>query len=365
MSTLANEREIFYLCLEPVREGHASYTHVVEIIQGLKKLGWKVKLFNPTYDDKKLPSLYQRILGMMKAQWRLMQLKKHPSLLYIRCHPFSFITALWARWKGIKVFQEVNGPYEDLFIAWPWTRNFTSFFKMLYRRQFQWANHVIVVTEGLKEFIKKEAKHERVTVISNGVNTNLFNRNAKTNYALPDQFVVFFGTFSRWHGIPLLLNSVDMPAWPQKVKLVFIGDGVEKILVENKAKISDRVIYLGRKPYKEVGGIVAKAIAGLIPVQNIQDRALTGLSPLKLFETIACEIPVIVSDQPEQTAFVKENKCGWIVKEQTPEAWAKAVKIATDKNMSSSIKISKKIITSLSWSEKAKITDKIIINCLS
>ncbi|MBN9343096.1 MAG: hypothetical protein BGO76_01910 [Caedibacter sp. 38-128] len=363
MSTLANEREIFYLCLEPVREGHASYTHVVEIIQGLKKLGWKVKLFNPTYDDKKLPSLYQRILGMMKAQWRLMQLKKHPSLLYIRCHPFSFITALWARWKGIKVFQEVNGTYEDLFIAWPWTRYVSFLFKALYQKQFQWADHVIVVTNGLEKFVKQEAGHDRITVISNGVNTTLFNRNVKTNCALPAQFVIFFGTFSRWHGISLLLNAVDNPEWPQGVKLVFIGDGIERVSIENKVKNSDKVMYLGRKPYREVGGIVAKAIAGLVPIQNVEDRALTGLAPLKLFETIACGVPVIVSEQPEQADFVRENKCGSVVGEQTPEAWAKAVKAVTQQSIH--LRLNDELLNSVSWREKVKKLNALIMQKIS
>ncbi|AIL12278.1 hypothetical protein IM40_00095 [Candidatus Paracaedimonas acanthamoebae] len=359
MSNLANKGEIFYLCLEPVREGHASYTHVIEIIQALEKLGWKLKLFNPVYHDRKLPSLYERILRMLKTQLQLIQVNTHPDLIYIRCHPFSFITALWAKWKGLKVFQEVNGPYEDLFIAWPWAKYFRSFFQMLYRKQFEWADHIIVVTAGLKEFIKKEAKHERITVISNGVNTTLFNRDAKTNCILPDQFVIFFGTFSRWHGISLLLNAIDDPAWPERVKLVFIGDGVERLSIENKTKSSDRLIYLGRKPYKEVGGIVAKAIAGLVPIQNVEGRALTGLAPLKLFETIACSVPVIVSDLPEQANFVKENKCGWVVKEQTSEAWAKAVREATN-NTFRSLKISKDLIESISWSKKAEILDKII-----
>ncbi len=359
MSNSLNRGEIFYLCLEPVREGHASYTHVIEIIQGLEKLGWKIKLFRPSYNDKKLPSLFKRILALIKTQWHLIRQKEHPYIIYIRCHPFSFVVALWAKWKGVRVFQEVNGPYQDLFIAWPWTTCFRSFFKMLYRKQFEWAEHIIVVTSGLKEFVKQEAKHERITVISNGVNIKIFNQDAKTSYELPDRFVVFFGTFSRWHGISLLLDAVDHPEWPEEIKLVFIGDGVEKKSIENKSKISKKVIYLGRKPYKEIGGIIAKAIAGLVPIQNIDGRALTGLAPLKLFETIACGVPVIVSDQPEQADFVKKNKCGWIVKQQTPENWAKAVKSVSQQNFVD-LRLNRKLIESISWEHHASKLNALI-----
>ncbi len=352
---------IFYLCLEPVREGHASYTHVIETVEGLTKLGWTVKLFSPSYKSKNLPFLYERVLEMFKAQWRLITSKTSPNLLYIRCHPFSFFTSAWAKIKGIKMVQEVNGPYEDLFIAWPWTRYFRSFFKLLYRKQFQWADHIITVTEGLKHFLEIEAKHKRISVISNGVNTSLFNSKAKTHHKLPSQFVVFFGTFSRWHGIPLLLQAVEEPEWPQNIKLVFIGDGIERGLIENKLKNNPNIIYLGRLPYKEIGGIVAQAKAGLLPIQNIGKRASTGLSPLKLFETVACCVPVIASDQPEQTNFVAKNKVGWIVSEQTPEAWAKAVKIAVSQEHSE-FEFTKSLIKSISWDEKVKNLNRILLS---
>jgi glycosyltransferase involved in cell wall biosynthesis len=360
MSNLASKGKIFYLCLEPVREGHASYTHVIEIVNELKKLGWEVELFKPDYDDNKLPLLAERIIQMLKVQWKLIWSKERPDLIYIRCHPFSFITALWAKLKEIKLIQEVNGHYKDLYVSWSWARYFCRFFEFLYRKQFQWADHIIVVTQGLKNFASQEAKHERISVITNGVNTALFHPKAKTEVNLPSRFVIFFGTFAKWQGISLLLQAVDHAKWPQDLKLVILGDGEERLLVENKAKVSNKVLYLGRKPYAQMAGIIARSIVGLVPKQNIQGNISTGLSPLKLYETIACGVPVIVSEQPEQADFVRENKCGWVVKEQTPEAWAEAVQKATD-NTTSSIKISEELIDAISWSRKAKILDEIII----
>ena len=139
---------------------------------------------------------------------------------------------------------------------------------------------------------------------------------------------------------------------------MFAGDGTERLLIEEKSKTNPRIVYLGRIPYKEVGGIVAQSIASLVPIQNIENRASKGLSPLKLSETIACGIPVIVSDQPEQSDFVYKNKVGWIVKEQTPDAWAKAVKIAVSQERT---KFTKSLIKSISWDEKVKILERLLL----
>ncbi|MFN6991322.1 MAG: glycosyltransferase [Fervidobacterium sp.] len=51
-----------------------------------------------------------------------------------------------------------------------------------------------------------------------------------------------------------------------------------------------------------------------------------GLSPLKLYESLACGIPVIVTDFPEISDIVRNGECGIVVKYNSPEEIAKAVR---------------------------------------
>jgi glycosyltransferase involved in cell wall biosynthesis len=72
-------------------------------------------------------------------------------------------------------------------------------------------------------------------------------------------------------------------------------------------------------------------MVSLVITENIDGIAETGLAPLKLFESLACGVPVIVSDQPGMGDLVRKAGCGLIVPERNPAALALAMaKIAAD-----------------------------------
>ena len=85
------------------------------------------------------------------------------------------------------------------------------------------------------------------------------------------------------------------------------------------------VVYLGRVAYRDLPGIVARSLAGLCPMSNLGGRSETGLSPLKLYETLACAVPVVVTDFPGQADLVRECNCGLVIRPESPKALADAV----------------------------------------
>lgn len=320
-----------YLCLQATREGQASFAHVHEIIKGLRSRMWDVELFEPSYAKQKNVGPLRRMLEFLRVQiflwWRLR--RERVDALYIRWHFASFPTALWARWRGIPVVQEVNGPYEDLFIAWPWTRRLAWLFILLMRLQLNMADAVITVTSQLADWVQKEAGHKRVYIVPNGANTELFQPHAKIEPALPVAnypYVIFFGALAPWQGIETILKAVLHPAWPEPVRLVVVGDGAERDRVEELASQTERLVYLGPQPYTRMPGLIANSIGGLTPQNNLGQRASTGLFPLKLFETMACGVPVVVTDFPGMADLVKECGCGIVIPPQNPQALAEAVR---------------------------------------
>lgn len=324
MASKITKGSIHYLCLQAPQAGQASYAHVLEIIKGLERCNWKVRLFEPSYtSSRKLPGAFGRLMGFLRAQWQLLH-SPRPDILYIRAHFAAWPSALWARLIGLPTVQEVNGPYEDLFIAWPWTQKMAKLFVWLMRSQLRWASVVIAVTPQLAEWVRKEAGHDRVFVVTNGANTNLFNPNAKVNTELPYPYVVFFGALAPWQGIRTLLEAVKTKYWPSDVRLVIMGDGAERPHVE-KAASYGQVVYLGPVAYHELPGIVAHSLAGLSPQNALAGRSKKGLLPIKVFETLACGVPVIVTDWPGQADLVRENQCGLVVPPDDPKAIAEAV----------------------------------------
>jgi len=362
-------KRIAYLSLQATREGQASYAHVHEIIKGLQKLGWMVDLYEPRYaSQEREPSLFQRVLEFIRVQLSLW-MNGSPDVIYARWHFANWPTAMLARMKGVPIIQEINGPYEDLFIAWPWTRKFPRLFKWLMRIQLLWADAVIAVTPQLVKWAENQGG-KNVFLIPNGANTELFHPNARLDgrLDLPKNYVVFFGALAPWQGISYILEAIKDTAWPSDVSLVIIGDGLERSKVEEAARDDRRIHYLGRQPYITMPGIVAKSIAGLSPQTNENGRASTGLFPLKVFETLASGVPVIVTNHPGMADLVRENGCGVIVPERDPEALAKAVRFLYENPVERERmgKIGRALVVKHhSWQSRALETAKVISSILN
>lgn len=319
-------KKLNYLCLQATREGQASHAHVHEIIDGLRRRGWEVELFEPRYARSDvLPGSLGRSFEFLLAQIKFWRKNKGDSILYIRTHFATFPTALLAKLFFLPVVQEVNGPYEDLFIAWPWTRRFAFLFKWLIRTQLKWADSIIVVTDRLREWILQEVGQKPVFIIPNGANINLFHPEAVSKYEIPMPYAVFFGALAPWQGINTLIEAVNLSKWPERVKLLIVGDGIERSKVEEASKYNPRIIYLGKIPYQEVPGIVANSIAGLSPQNNIGGRSNMGLFPLKLFETLACGVPIIVTDFSGQADLVRKHNIGLVIPPDDPKALVEAI----------------------------------------
>jgi glycosyltransferase involved in cell wall biosynthesis len=316
-----------YLALEAPREGQASFTHVHEIIAGLERRGWEVTLYAPRYSGRwERPSLVRRIAEYAWLQLRLALRLGRVDALYIRAHFLAFPIALCARLRRVPTFHEINGSYEDLFVAYPPAVRLRRLFEFLQRRQFRLASGLIPVTELLGRWAAREAPSVPLRVISNGANTSLFRPEAARHRSgLPERYAVFFGGLTPWHGIGCMVDALEHGSWPRDLALVVIGDGPERPRLEAAARRNPALHVLGRLPYAEMPAIVAGALAGLVPITDPGGRSSTGVAPLKLFETLACSVPAIVSDLPGQAEFVRRVACGLVFPVGDAAALAAAV----------------------------------------
>jgi len=313
-----NMLRLSYVSPEPERQGHASYTHVHEIINGLRLQGWQVELFCPRYGEGALPGALARLMGIGRAMLRAITAPR-PRVYYMRWHFAAFPVALYAKLLGLPTVIEVNGPVDDLFIAWPVTRRFRKLFTGLMTAQLRWSGAVVTVTDGLAAMCRTMTDADKTIVtIPNGANTDQFSpavvdKSNEITDSLPGRFMVFFGTMAPWQGIRTVLAALDDSSWPDGVHAVFAGDGMERPAVEAVAARLDHAHYLGRVPYDVLPTITARAIGSFVCTENLEGRGATGLAPLKLFESLASGIPVITTDMPFQAEIVRSGACGYVV----------------------------------------------------
>jgi glycosyltransferase involved in cell wall biosynthesis len=90
-----------------------------------------------------------------------------------------------------------------------------------------------------------------------------------------------------------------------------------------------RLKWLGLKPYADIPVFLRGALAALCVIEDPGGRSASGVAPLKMFEAMACGVPVIVSDLPFQADIVRKTDAGLVVPPGSPAALARAVAALT------------------------------------
>lgn len=322
---MSKPRRLAYLSLETPRPGQASQTHIDEIIAGLRRAGWQVELFATTRGGASTRSSFSsRLRDYGRVQLALGRRLHEFDAVFVRSHFMTLPLALWARRRKIPVVQEINGKPADIGVTYPALKPLTRLFSWLYRTQYRMAAHLVAVTDGLAQWARGFAGHDRISTVSNGANTDLFRPNGP-RAEIPGHYVIFVGGLVAWHGISTMLAALRESAWPTNVRLVIVGDGIERDKLE-AAKADSRLLWLGRQPYEAIPGLLRGALAALCVIEDQDGRSASGVAPLKLFEAMACGVPVIASELPFQAEIVRRADAGLVVPPANAAAIAAAVR---------------------------------------
>ena len=362
-------RTLGYLSLQGTQEGQAAHAHVHEIAAGLKRRGWSVALFTPDYGTRLRniggPS---RLLQFLITQCRLVRRLRSFDAVYVRLHFASLPTTLLARLLRLPAVVEVNGPYEDLFLAWPLAKRVGRLLRWAMRAQIRHASAVIVVTRGLGDWVTSEGAKGPVHVIPNGANGEVFRPGVPPLGNVPTAYVAFVGALAPWQGVDVMLGATHHPAWPDSTHLVIAGNGELGPAIAQEAQRNAHVLYLGGVAYRVVPQLLANALAGVSVQTSPQGRADTGLCPLKVFEAMSCGTPVIVSDFPGQADLVREGDCGIVIPPESPADLARAVAFLHD-HPEKCLEMGKKgrslVESTHSWDARAAATAEVLEQVLA
>ena len=109
---------------------------------------------------------------------------------------------------------------------------------------------------------------------------------------------MFVGNIARWQGVEVLVDvAFRILNEEQRVKFVIVGEGVLKEGLVKKVSGSGyerSIIFTGMIDYKIVPQLINLADICVAPFISRRNEK-TGVSPLKIFEYMACGKPVIAS----------------------------------------------------------------------
>lgn len=324
-------KKLVYISLQSLNAGTAPAVHVGEIIHNLEKIGWSVALFAPDYAGHSDAGIVRKLCAHALIQLRAIFRFPGAGIIYIRSHPNAFPALIAGRLLGKTVVLEINGPHEDIIIHHPYLRIIAPLLRWQQKIQFWLASGIICVTAQLREWILSQVRHDNVITVENAADDEMFSPDRPMSIAINGPYVVFVGTLRRWHGLDWIMESLAHPDWPEGLRLVVVGDGPDAYKVRQAIESGFKnLVWLQRLPYEEVAGILANARASLIAIVDIDGRSKTGLAPLKLYESMACGVPVIVSDLPFQSDVVRQNNTGMVVAPGNVEELVAAVNSMMD-----------------------------------
>ena len=185
----------------------------------------------------------------------------------------------------------------------------------------------ICVTEEIKRTIEEKYRNKKAYVVPNGANTTLFKpiENAAKLLGFDETayYVVYVGSFAAWQGVDILIKAAaDVVQAVPNVKILLVGADGEKELLDmvTDLNLTDTVVFTGRVAHPDVPLYMNVGDVCVTPKRPL----LSGYSPLKLYEYMACGKPVVAS-RIRGFEIVETVRAGILVEPEEPVELSEAL----------------------------------------
>ncbi len=180
------------------------------------------------------------------------------------------------------------------------------------------ADHVITIAETMKgDIVERGVPGERVTVIANGVDSDAFaprprDPEAVRRHGLEGAFVFGYVSnldYQRENQELLVRATAILRRRGRLVRCLIVGDGSRRALLEDSARqagVGDWVVFTGQVPHADVAAYYALLDAFVVPRRN--ERTGRNVTPLKPYEALAMERPLVVADLPALAEIVGPDR---------------------------------------------------------
>ncbi len=335
--------KILFLALDvniKARAGDA--VHVRELTMALAKLGHEVVLIAPFIEDgpKELAALkdHQNVKIFFAKTGRYFKnistisfckkvaKKGGAEIIYERRFSAKIGYSLGKLLK-IPYFVEINGlPGLELKMLGKMRKQrplVGAIKKRIRRRFFMHASKIVAVTNGIKEALIADYNlpPDNIVVVPNGANVDLFKKMDKLQCRQQlglnrnDKYVCFSGNLAPWQGLDILIKSA--PIVIKKIPdatFIIVGDGMMRdrlVSLVDKLNLRNSFIFTDWVPYKDTPRYINSSDICVAPF--IRERnEMIGLSPLKIYEYLSCEKPVVASFV-KGLEFLEEENLGLLV----------------------------------------------------
>jgi len=292
------------------------------------------------------PRLRPRTLFDMPGTLRAI-LKHRPDMLYLREEPPAWALSFAYRNMGFELLDYLP--------------NRSNMYPGIVRR----SQKTFVISKGLRETaVENGLPAEKLELLPDGVDLSAFAISdsklaARTRAGLPAdrKIVLYTGRLSDWKGVDVLVKSAKL--LPEQVRIVIVGglEGEPQQLQQLVAEqgVEGRVDIREFVSHSEVPHLLKAADVLVIPNKPTSRLSTHHTSPLKLFEYMAAERPIVVSDLPSMREIV-DDESAVLVAAGDPEALARGLVRALDggPEIDKLVVVARQRVARYSWDQRAK-----------
>ncbi len=311
--------------------------HVRELSAHLAELGHSVRLVTATRTDTESDRTFhirRRGSGLGQVAQGVALAHSWADVIYERRMSPKISWAV-STLTGIPFVVEANGVLEDEIptLRSVATEGLSPLRTRLRGRFLRASSRIVAVSRGVRDDLvgRFRIPTKKIDVVPNGANTRVFRpldrRSCRSDLSLPVDALVacFVGNVVSWQGVDVLVRAAALlkSELPTLITLV-VGDGVsieDARSLAARHQIADRVRFVGAVAYADVPRFINAADICVAPFRKSRKA-----SPIKIFEYLACERPVVTSDVDDIGDFVKSCGGGLAVEPEDERALADAVR---------------------------------------
>lgn len=394
---------LFMDIVRPLSLADGSLIHRYELVSNLARLNNEIHIF--TTDETFLSNLsnihrhyispgnfFSLTLNYFSASVNVLNSETF-DVLYTRNPNFGFLAGIFFKNRCKKIIYELNGIPEDekslfkmksaelsnsgkqevLSFSDYYFSSQTKLKFLILKKALSFSDKIIAVTPGIKANLEKSYNipGEKIVVVSNGANTSLFKpldqEICRKELGLDPKYfyICFVGNLAPWQGIEYLVKAAPLilARFPQ-CRFLIVGDGVMKhelLKLSRELGVENRFIFTGVVAYDRVPFFINASDVCVAPF-IVARNAKIGLSPLKLYEYMACKKPVVASDISGVSDVLKASEGGIAVVPENPNALSEAIlKLLESPDLR--IKLGSKglsyVTENYSWYSVAKQVDRV------
>ncbi len=216
-----------------------------------------------------------------------------------------------------------------------WIRWATALEEQCYRR----ARRIVVVTEGIRRrLVERGFPAEKIVLIPNGANTDLFRPEPTAGYFLRRELgfgeerfskrpflVLYAGIHGVAQGLETVLEAARLLTGAPHIHFLLVGEGPCKAdLMRRKEEMGLRnVTMLEGRPREEMPAFFSAADVALVPLRRAE--LFHSALPSKMFDAWACACPVVLSIPGEAREVLERAQAGVYVPPEEPREMARAI----------------------------------------